>query len=794
MKVMEIFKSMEYGPAPESDAAAHAWLEAHERRFGLMINGEFVSPNSGEYFESRAPATGEALAQIAQADQSDVDAAVAAARAAQPAWEALGGARRARYLYAIARLVQKHSRLLSVLESMDNGKPIRESRDIDIPLVARHFYYHAGAAQLMSEQLPGYRAHGVAGQVIPWNFPLLMLAWKIAPAIAMGNTVVLKPAEYTSITALLFAELCQEAGLPAGVVNIVTGDGRTGAMIVEHNGVDKVAFTGSSRVGRIIRAATAGSGKALTLELGGKSPYIVFDDADIDAAVEGLVNAIWFNQGQVCCAGSRLLVQESISERFYAKVKARMDKLRVGHPLDKAIDMGAIVDPRQLATISQLVADHGDEGEVYQAACDLPESGCFYPPTLITELSPSATLMQEEIFGPVLVATTFRTPSEAIALANNTRYGLAASVWSENINLALDLAPKITCGVVWINGTNFFDAAAGFGGRRESGFGREGGREGLFAYVRPDVDRVALTPTEAFSPLNDGSRGLSGGGSMTGIDRTAKNYIGGKQKRPDGNYSRAVYDPQGGLIGHVGEGNRKDIRDAVEAAHAARGWASAHGHLKAQILYYWAENLAARADEFSTRLTALTGASEAEARAEVEASLDALFTAAAWADKYDGAAHSVPMRGVALAMHEPVGVIGICCANPQPLLGLISLIAPAVAMGNTCVVIPSEAFPLLATDLYQVLETSDLPGGVINIVTGAHETLMKTVAEHDDLEAVWYFGDAPLSAQVERAAAHTIKRTWCNHGLAYDWSQIGCEEVLRHAVEVKNVWIPYGEG
>lgn len=452
--------------------------------------------------------------------------------------------------------------------------------------------------------------------------------------------------------------------------------------------------------------------------------------------------------------------------------------------------MGAIVDPKQLATVKKLVDDHGHEGEVYRAACELPEKGCYYPPTLITELSPAATLMQEEIFGPVLVATTFRTPSEAIELANNTRYGLAASVWTENINLALELAPKITCGVVWINGTNFFDASAGFGGRRESGFGREGGREGLYAYVRPAVDRPVLQPTLPFVAGSVGSHTPS----KVEIDRTAKNYIGGKQKRPDGNYSRAVYGAQGVLLGHVGEGNRKDIRDAVEAAHQSRGWASANGHLKAQILYYWAENLSTRADEFTSRLSALTGQDLSVARAEVEASLDVIFTAAAWADKFDGAVHSVPMRGVALAMHEPVGVIGVCCTNPQPLLGFVSLVAPAIAMGNSCVVLPSESFPLIATDLYQVLETSDLPHGVINIVTGDHQTLMKTIAEHDDLEAVWYFGDAPLSAQVEKAAAYTIKRTWCNQGRAYDWFTVPCEEVLRHAVEVKNIWVPYGEG
>ena len=779
---------MEYGPAPESASAANTWLDDHNRRFGLFINGQFIEPNSAEYFESRAPATGELLAQISQADQADVDAAVSAAQAAQPKWEALGGPRRARYLYALARLIQKHGRLLSVLESLDNGKPIRESRDIDVPLVARHFYYHAGAAQLMEEQVPGYQAIGVAGQVIPWNFPLLMLAWKIAPAIAMGNTVVLKPAEYTSITALLFAELCVEAGLPPGVVNIVTGDGRTGSMIVSHDRINKVAFTGSSRVGRMIRQATAGSGKSLTLELGGKSPYIVFDDADLDSAVEGLVNAIWFNQGQVCCAGSRLLVQESVSERFYAKVRARMDKLRVGHPLDKAIDMGAIVDPKQLETITQLVAAGEHEGEVYRASCPLPDEGCYYPPTLITELSPSATLMQEEIFGPVLVSTTFRTPSEAIALANNTRYGLAASVWTENINLALDLAPKIQCGVVWVNGANFFDAAAGFGGRRESGFGREGGKEGLFAYLKPSRKLDLLKSTESYSS-KEGVNAIA-----VAIDRTAKNFIGGKQKRPDGNYSRAIYSSDGALIAHVGEGNRKDIRDAVEAAQKAESWANTSGHLRAQILYYWAENLSARSEEFVSRLVGVVGCGRTEAELEFENSLTALFNAAAWADKYDGAVHNVPIRGVALAMNEPMGVIGIACSNKQPLLGFISLVASAIAMGNRCVVIPSEPFPLLATDLYQVLETSDLPGGVINIVTGSHEILVKTLSEHDDVDAMWYFGDAPLSRSIEAAAAHTIKRTWCNHGQSYDWASVSQREILRYATEVKNIWIPYGEG
>ncbi len=786
MTIAEIFDTMEYGPAPESAAQALDWIAARDGRFGLFINGAFVEGAGGETFETRNPATGELLAHVTQAGQADVDAAVAAARKAQPGWEKLGGKGRARFLYALARLVQKHSRLLAVLETLDNGKPIRESRDIDVPLVARHFYYHAGAAQLMESEMPDQQAIGVAGQIIPWNFPLLMLAWKIAPALAMGNTVVLKPAEYTSLTALLFAALCIEAGLPSGVVNIVTGDGRVGEMIVAHPDIDKIAFTGSTEVGRRIRAATAGTGKALTLELGGKSPYIVFDDADLDSAVEGLVDAIWFNQGQVCCAGSRLLVQEGVADRLHDKIRARMDRLRIGNPLDKAIDIGAIVDPVQLQSISELV-DRGlaEGGEAYRANAPLPGNGCYYPPTLICGLEPASTLMQEEIFGPVLVSMTFRTPAEAVQLANNTRYGLAASVWSENINLALDVAPKLACGVVWINGTNMFDAAAGFGGRRESGFGREGGREGLYAYTRPKGTTKSLKPITAFRGTSGPADGL--------LDRTAKMYIGGKQARPDSGYSRAVYGPKGAFLGHVGLGNRKDIRNAVEAAHKAQGWAGTSGHLRAQILYYIAENLSARTDEFAERLLAMQGGGSTPARAEVEAAISRLFTYGAWADKYDGAVHNVPIKGVALAMNEPVGVVGVIAPDEAPLLGLISTVAPLIAMGNTCVLVPSQAYPLAATDFYQVLETSDLPAGVVNIVTGEHDALARTLAEHDDVDALWSFSSSDLSGAIEAASVGNLKRTWVNNAHARDWARAEGREFLRHATDVKNIWIPYGE-
>src|SRR5215212_3168771 len=485
MRVAEILKTMEYGPAPESAAPATAWLDAHARRFGMFIDGEWTAPGDDRMFDSVNPANGQPFAKLTQATGSDLDSAVAAARRAFESWSQASGHTRARYLYALARQVQKHSRWLAVLETIDNGKPIRETRDIDVPLVARHFYHHAGWAQLMASELTGYQPLGVVGQIIPWNFPLLMLSWKIAPALAMGNTVVLKPAEWTSLTALAFAQICDEAGLPPGVINIVTGDGAVGEMIVKHAGIDKIAFTGSTEVGRIIRQATAGSGKKISLELGGKSPFVVFDDADLDSVVEGVVDAIWFNQGQVCCAGSRLLVQESVADRLTAKLRARMERLRIGQPLDKAIDMGAIVAPAQLQKIQGLVEQGVDEGAtMWQPSWACPTDGYFYPPTLFTDVQPSSMIAQVEIFGPVLVTMTFRTPAEAVALANNTTYGLAASVWSESINLALDIAPKIKAGVVWVNSTNLFDAAAGFGGYRESGFGREGGREGMWEYVK----------------------------------------------------------------------------------------------------------------------------------------------------------------------------------------------------------------------------------------------------------------------------------------------------------------------
>ena len=801
--VSEIFKSMEWGPAPESDQPARHWLAKYEKVFGHFINGEWTEP--GETFDVINPSNREVLARVTQGTKADVDAAVAAARAALPAWQALDGHARARYLYALARGIQKHARLFAVVESMDNGKSIRETRDIDIPLVARHFYHHAGWAQLLDTEFAGYKGVGVVGQIIPWNFPLLMLAWKIAPALASGSTVVLKPAEFTPLTALLFCEVVREIGLPAGVINVINGDGRTGAALVDHPDVDKIAFTGSTEVGRIIRKATAGSGKKLSLELGGKSPFIVYDDADLDSVVEGVVDAIWFNQGQVCCAGSRLLVQEGVADRLIEKLRARMEKLRVGAPLDKAVDMGAIVAPVQLERIKTLVQEGQKEGAtMWQPSWACPTDGYFYPPTLFTDVTPSSMIAQVEIFGPVLVSMTFRTPEESVALANNTPYGLAASIWTESINLALDIAPKLKSGVVWINSTNLFDASAGFGGYRESGFGREGGREGMWEYLKRakrSADRVKpVTRSTGSRKKLEIVRSESGEprpeSRLPQIDRTPKLFIGGKQARPDQGYSRRILGPDGGLVGEVPDGNRKDIRNAVEAAHGAwKAWGKATGHLRGQILYYIAENLSTRVDEFAARLSAMDGRSKRESTREVDASIRRLFTYAAWADKWDGAVHNVPIRGVALAMHEPIGVMGVAAPEEFPLLGLISTVAPAIAIGNTVVAIPSQGYPLAATDFYSVLETSDVPAGVINIVTGEKNVLVKILAEHDDVEAVWYFGDREGVKAVELASASNMKRTWASWEFRdlLDPEYGEGREYLREATQVKNIWVPYGE-
>lgn len=812
----DIFDELRYGPAPEESNSFSAWLDEHNRKFGLYINNQWVFPSGCKFKPSVCPATGEILCETVEGTEADINAAVDAAHAAQVSWAALSPFERSKHMYSFARHVAKHHRLLAIVESMDNGKPIRESRDSDIPLVIRHLYHYAGWAALVNDEMRAWEPLGVVGAIVPFNFPAMISMWKIAPALAMGNTVVLKPASYTRLSALLLAEIAAEAGLPAGVLNIVTAAGRAANALVTNPKVAKIAFTGSTEVGRDLRKSIAGSGKKISLELGGKSPMIVFDSADLDSAVEGVIDAIFFNQGQVCCAGSRLLIQENVWDRFLAKLRWRMDKLRLGHPLDKCIDMGALVDQSQFDTITSYVEGARAEGAVvYHANIHVPENGWYYPPTLITNVAPVSTCVHEEIFGPVVVALPFREPDEAIRLANNSNFGLAASLWTENAALATELSLKLKAGTVWINRHNAFDAASGFGGFRESGFGRDGGKEGLYEYAKlkavpaahPDLpmpceekhivwpypapSRPAQIPA---STTNAVDRQLM---DVNRVDRTQKLFINGKQTRPDQAHSKPIYSPEGGLISEVGDANRKDVRDAVETAWKAHpGWAKRSAHNRAQICYFIAENLMRRGEEVTQRLQIQTGRSQEDCANEVRKSIERLFFYAAYADKYGGVVQETTLYGVTISINESRGVVGVACPTEMPLLGFVSLMAPLLVRGNCVIVVPSEDHPLCATDLYQVFETSDVPAGVISILTGFRDKITKHLAEHYQVEALWYFGSAEGSRNVEYAAAQNMKRTFVNYGLARDWlddAQSQGEEFLLQATETKAVWLPFGE-
>jgi aldehyde dehydrogenase (NAD+) len=621
-----------------------------------------------------------------------------------------------------------------------------------------------------------------------------MLARKIAPAIAAGNTVVLKPAERTPLTALLFAGLCQKIGLPAGVVNIVTGTDETGTALVAHRGVDKIAFTGPTETGKAIREATANTGKDLSLELGDKPPFIVFEDADLDSAVEGLIETVRSGRGQASRGGTRLLLQESIEETFIDKLKARMNKLRLGDPLDKSTDIGAYPDPAQLARLRDLLEQGRQEGgDYFEAEIIAPERGAFVKPVLVAKVSPVHLLVREETTGPVLVEMSYRTPEEAVALANNSRYGMTASIWSENVNLAFDIAPKLKSGTVWINSADLYDAASGFGGLRESGYGREGGKEGMSAYLKHAFETRLKTASAGAVPAETGTQPESS--DISGFDHTARLYIGGRQVSGESGRFHPVLSPDGTGLDAVPDGGSGDIGKAVAAARQALDWAASPGAVRSRVLYFLGENLNARKSEFIARIRAMTGVATIDAEREVAASIERLFAFAGWADKHDGAVQDVPVRAIAMAMNEPLGVIGIAAPEENPLLGAISLLAPAIAAGNTAVLIPSRKYPLSMTDFYPVLESSEVPDGVVNIVTGDSTALGKVLAGHDGIDGLWFCGSAEASADMERASVHNLKRVWTTHGRVFDWfDKVALESdyFLQKATLVKNIWIPYG--
>ena len=783
-KIIKNYKNIKYGPSLEDDADVLLWIKKQNPKNKNYINGKWVLSSSSKTIQTINPSNKKKLIKLSISSKKDVNLAVESANKAHLKWSKLSSIKRSQYIYALARLIQKHSRFLAVLESIDNGKPIRETRDIDIPLVARHFYYHAGWA---AKSQTNIESIGPVGQIIPWNFPMLMLAWKIAPAIACGNTVVLKPAEYTSLTALFFSELCIKAKIPNGVINIVTGDGSTGQHIVNHPKIKKIAFTGSTNVGKKIISSTSKTNKKLTMELGGKSPFIVFEDADLDSAIEGVVDAIWFNQGQVCCAGSRLLIQESIEKKFIKKLKQRMEKLRIGNPLDKSIDIGAIVAPVQLKKINNLVKRGVKEGaKLWQPSRACPTDGLFYPPSLFTNVTPASFIAQVEIFGPVLTSLTFRTPSEAVAIANNTPYGLAASIWSENINLALDIAPKIKAGVIWINSTNLFDASCGFGGYKESGFGREGGSEGIRAYTKFNLPKASKD-----KKINKKIKV-----TLPYIDRTPKLYVGGKQKRPDGGYSFQLNAINNNFICDIAESNRKDVRDSVEIASKSVSKQLSNFN-RSQILFYLAENLQQREKTFVELLIILKGITSANATKEFMQSCERLFYYASMADKFEGNIHNPPMRGLTLAMKEPLGVIASILNDDAPLLSLITIMASVFSTGNSNIIVPGQKTSLIATEMYQVFDTSDVPPGYVNILTAKQNELNKTLSQHENLDGIWYFvANHNEKSEIINNTTSNLKRYWCPEEKNIDWtnsSEQFLNEFLYQSTQVKNIWIPYGE-
>ncbi len=777
------FAWAEYGPALES--ISHAKIKP---RYDLFIGGKWITPASGKYFDSINPANGRVLAKVAEAGEKDVDNAVLAAQEAFKSWSKTSPQERARLIYAIARVISERSRELAVIETLDNGKPIRETRDIDIPLAARHFFYYAGWADKLEEAFPGVRVSpvGVVGQIIPWNFPLLMAAWKIAPALAAGNTVVLKPAETTSLSALHLAEIIEDVGIPPGVVNIITGFGKTGESLVRHPGINKIAFTGSTEVGRLIRKMTAGSGKKLSLELGGKSPTLVFEDAPLYEAVEGIIDGIFFNQGQVCCAGSRLLLQESIAPKFITLLKERMRKIRIGDPLDKNIDMGAINSSRQLETIGRYVQIGEKEGAVkYQAPLNCPKDGFFFPPTLFTEVETSHTIAREEIFGPVLAAMTFRTKEEAIELANNTFYGLAASVWTKDVAKMIEVARAIKAGTIWGNGANKFDAAAEFGGFKESGFGREGGPVGLWEYVQIEE----LETGEATHLEN--KKAISHSFDLNGqIWKTPKMLIGGKQVRSESGRYYKIFSHDEKLIADVPLGSRKDIRDAVEAALKAQpGWSKSTAYLRGQILYRTAEILQSRFAELTQIISAQTGCSDSAAQREVELSLNRILYYAGWTDKYTGNVNPVTQTDFNITYPEPMGVVGLVSPETPSLLALVSKIFPAIASGNAVIAVPSEKFPLAASILIEVLDASDMPSGVVNIVTGKAEELAPVLAEHRAVAGIDFSGTPELAKKIEELSISNMKRTWTHEPKDWESRFAQGRSWMRKYLEFKTVWM-----
>ncbi|KAK7107473.1 aldehyde dehydrogenase family 16 member A1-like [Littorina saxatilis] len=809
--VQTIFENMNYGPAADTDNVAKAWLDDHKRQFGHFINNEWCKSENGTPCQAHNPATGELLATVIDATESDVEKASKAAKAAFQTWSKLSDNARARHLYSITRHVQKHQQLFSVVETLDTGRVMRESRDIEVPQAVRLLYHYTGSAQLCSTELQGYKPYGVVAVLPSFARPLVSMVQRVAVALATGNTVVICPSPATPLSALLFAEVCKEAGLPAGVINVVTDGRECGGMhkLVLREEVDKVAYAGTTREGQMVRQLMAGRGTSLSLELSGRSPMVVFDTADLDSVVEGVVDAGWGYAGQLNTSVSRLLVQESVEKSLTQKLCKRLQNVKVGNSLEKNQDVGALAgEGLQLDLVRQLVEEAKQEGaQVFQASTENCTRGTFYPPTLVVGAQTASRIVYEDVQGPVVCLIPFRTAKEAIAIANNSTLAMAASVWTENVSLAMEVTAGLQAGTVWINSHNTVDAAAGFGGAKQSGSGRVGSRRGLLEYVQPSWAQREAPGAQGLNlhtfgstvgPRPSDAAAVGGAsGDSPAIDQTHKLYYGGVQKRPDGQYSRPVLTSDGKVMGQVSEATRKDVRNAVEAAgKAVAGWSKRPGHNKAQILYYIAENMELQKNNLAECIEVMTGQAKGQGQKEVELALERLFFWAAYCDKYGGSVQEVPMYGTVFETNESVGIIGVACPDAQPLLSFVSLFAAAISRGNAVIMIPSEKHPLAAIQLYQVFDTSDLPGGVVNILTGNKDHLTRVLSEHHDVQAVWYFGSAEGSKFVEHAAAENVKRTWVNNGHERDFAtpcQGQGEEFLFQSTQPKTVWIPMGE-
>lgn len=811
--VADLIANLDYSPAPESPLAAMAWLEDGKRVFGNFIDGVFTPPGK-TLFDAINPATGKVLGHFTQSGQDEVDAAYQAAERAQKKWAKLTPYRRAKFLYALERALMKYRRLFEVLESMNKGKPFMREAKGDVTLSARHLGQHAALANNFRHLFPGREAGGVIGAVIAWNFPLMLLIWKLAGAIAAGNTIVIKPGDTTPVTAMLFAEIAQKIKLPPGVMNIVTGDRETGKLMVAHPIPWKISFTGSTPAGQHIQQVLAGTNKKFTAELGGKTPIIVFPDSDLDSVVEAIVRSILMNSGEVCCACSRLIVHQSVAPRLIEMLQRRFARIRVGDQLDKNTDMGPQNSKAQLEKILRMIELARENGAtVWQPDCVLPEGGCYTKPTILTNIGTDDPVAKGEVFGPVIAAFEFRTTAEAVELAKRTEFGLAVSIYTNDVAKANHVAKAMKAGTVWINCVEQFDGAAGFGGSRMSGFGREGGYEGMFDVTVdasgpvdpyapqpnpepiPEIQELGLDQRDELTPPPIDLR-LVEDSDDSPLDTTLRFLVNGELVRPDGEMCFAVMSSSGEYLGDVGNANRKDLRNAVSAAYKAKdSWADKGGDMRRKVLMFMAERLRLNRFRLASEILRQTGCTSREAFAEVDLAIEQLFTWASWAVTYGGTIQTVAQANMScIATNGPIGVAGVRAPDTSPLLGIIDLIGPLLAMGNSVVLI-SGKHALTAMTLVEIFGVKDMPPGVLNILTAKDpDKLATSLAKHGAVNVLWCFGASDATVrEIKTEAACNMKQVWAGPALLLDWMRSGDpREALRHATEVTNIWTTFG--